>query len=347
MSLILGIETSCDETAAALFDIQGQRITASHLFSQIDLHKVYGGVVPEIASRSHLQKIKPIIEQTLREGSATLRDLSAIAVTNKPGLAGSLLVGFCYAKALAYALNIPLITVNHLEGHIFSAHLDSDNRMREDITYPYLSFSASGGHTAVYRIERLGAYEQVAHTRDDAAGEAFDKIAKLIGLGYPGGPIVERLAKENEFKEVYTYPRTKHKPGEYFFSFSGLKTAIFYDLMKKGLVTQDGKPTELMTPQIQKDVCSSMLVCVGDIFVKTIGRFFKDHPELQGLTFVGGVACNKYLRARFQTMCDRHGIAFSCALPRYCTDNGAMIAVVGSYKYERNEFAQLTCDIFE
>jgi len=347
MALILGIETSCDETAAAVFCTEEQRVLSSAIFSQIDLHKVYGGVVPEVASRSHMQKIRPIIEQALKEADLNLNQICGIGVTNRPGLAGSLLIGLSYAKALSAALEIPFIAIDHLEGHIFSAHFAPDDTVRTHLTYPYLSFSASGGHTALYSVSDLGKYEQVGHTRDDAAGEAFDKIAKLIGLGYPGGPIIEQLAQENEFKDVYNYPRTKQKPGEYFFSFSGLKTAIFYDLMKRGFVSQNGRPTVLMTREVQRNVASSMLVCVGDIFVKTIERVLKDSPELTGVTFVGGVACNAYLRMRIEKLCKKRSLFFEAAPKKYCTDNGAMIALVASYRYARGESSYLDCDIFE
>lgn len=348
MALILGIETSCDETAAAVFDTDAQKIIANHLFSQISLHQEYGGVVPEIASRSHLQKIAPIVSQTVAAAGCTLDDISAIAVTSKPGLAGSLLVGFSFAKALAWSQKIPLVPVNHLEGHVFSSQLLPDNTVRKSIPYPYLCLSASGGHSALYIVTALGEYTKIGDTLDDAAGEAFDKIGKLIGLGYPGGPIIEKRAQEAEFKDFFAYPRTKHKPGRYAFSFSGLKTAVLYDLAKRGHVDlSTGKRTDTLTPEVQTQVSSSLLVCIGDIFAKMVKRILNDHPELRGVSFVGGVACNKYLRARLQKVCDAHGAELIIAPPQFCTDNGAMIAFVGGYRAARGQVAALDADIFE
>ena len=345
--MILGIETSCDETAAAVYDTTTKRIVSHHLFSQIDLHKIYGGVVPEIASRSHLEKIKPIVAHALQEAGIDSSQLSAVAVTNKPGLAGALLVGFSFAKALAWAHKIPLLAVNHLDGHIFSSHLQDDGAFKP-LAYPHLTLSVSGGHTALYRVAEFGQREEIGHTLDDAAGEAFDKIAKLIGLGYPGGPIIEKLATENNFADFFSYPRNKTKPGRYTFSFSGLKTAILYDLAKRGHVDlNSSRPTATLTSQVQKDVASSLLVCVGDIFEKMVVRVFKDHPELKGFAFVGGVACNQYLRDRLTKACEKRGKFFAASPKRFSTDNGAMIALAGSALLERGEIAPASIDIFE
>lgn len=347
MARILGIETSCDETAAAVFDTDKQAITASALFSQIAMHAEYGGVVPEIASRSHLQKIAPIVEAALQEAGCTAADLDAVAVTSKPGLAGSLLVGFSFAKAIAWSYKIPLICVNHLEGHVFSSFLESDGSRRTQIPFPHLCLTASGGHSSVYEVTDFGEFEQVATTLDDAAGEAFDKISKLIGLGYPGGPIIERYAEKVGFTDFFNYPRNKYKPGRHAFSFSGLKTAILYDLAKRGHIDLNtGTRTKTLTQKVQEQVASSLLVCVGDIFVQMLTRLLKEKPEMRAVTFVGGVACNKYLRARLQELCDRRKVSLVIAPPRFCTDNGAMIAFVGSYRFARGERASLDADIF-
>ncbi|MGD1997907.1 MAG: tRNA (adenosine(37)-N6)-threonylcarbamoyltransferase complex transferase subunit TsaD [Candidatus Dependentiae bacterium] len=347
MSLLLGIETSCDETAAAVYDTHAQRIVSHHLFSQIDLHKVYGGVVPEIASRSHLEKIQSIVAHTLAEAGITSSDLSAVAVTSKPGLAGALLVGFSFAKATAWAHNIPFIPVNHLDGHVFSSHLNDDGSFNP-LPYPHLALSVSGGHTALYRVTAFGEREEVGHTLDDAAGEAFDKVAKLIGLGYPGGPIIEKLATENEFRDVFSYPRNKTKPDRYTFSFSGLKTAILYDLAKRGYINlATSKPTKKLTAQVQKDVASSLLVCIGDIFEKMVLRVFKEQPDPQGFAFVGGVACNEYLRKRLAAACKKRSKFFAASPKKFSTDNGAMIALVGSYLLERGLVGTMQSDIFE
>jgi len=206
MALILGIESSCDDTAAAVFDTTKQKILAYYTYSQ-QMHLQYGGVVPELASRSHLEKIGPVVDLTLKEAGCKIEDITAVATTSKPGLAGSLLVGLCYAKGLAFARNIPLITVNHLEGHIFSSFLNADGTVRTEIPFPHLCLTVSGGHTAIYLVTGFGSFVQLGQTRDDAAGEAFDKIAKLIGFTYPGGATIERLAREVGFEDTYAYPQ--------------------------------------------------------------------------------------------------------------------------------------------
>lgn len=345
--MILAIETSCDETAAAVLDPTTNTIISHHLFSQIDLHQVYGGVVPEIASRSHLEKIQSIVAHTLKQAGIDSSQLSAVAVTSKPGLAGALLVGFSFAKAIAWTHNIPFIPVNHLDGHVFSSHLHDDGSFNP-LAYPHLALSVSGGHTALYRVTAFGEREEIGHTLDDAAGEAFDKIAKLIGLGYPGGPIIEKLAAENNFADVFAYPRNKTKPGRYTFSFSGLKTAILYDLAKRGHVDlATSRPTTTLTPQVQKNVASSLLVCVGDIFEKMVVRVFKEQPELQGFAFVGGVACNEYLRKRLAAVCEKRGKFFAASPKKFSTDNGAMIALVGSCLLKAGKVGTMESDIFE
>jgi N6-L-threonylcarbamoyladenine synthase len=346
MALILGIETSCDETAAAVFDTQQRRIISHFLYSQIATHAAYGGVVPEIASRSHLEKIGPIVTQTLATAGCTITDIAAIAVTSKPGLAGSLLVGFCYAKGIAWARNIPLLTINHLEGHIFSSFLEADGTEKTTVPFPHICLTVSGGHTALYRVNDYGNYTVISNTRDDAAGEAFDKIAKLIGFGYPGGAIIEKHAAAVGFEDFFHYPRSKPQ-ADLSFSFSGLKTAILYDLVKRGCIDiETGKRTALLTSDIQRQVASSLLVCIGDIFVKSVKRVLEAHPDIKALTFVGGVACNKYLRARLQELAISHDIIFHMSPPQFCTDNGAMIAFVGSYRWTQGERAPAECDIF-
>lgn len=347
MAYILGIETSCDETAAAVFDMSAQRIIANTLFSQIDMHREYGGVVPEIASRSHLQKIAPIVQASLDQANCSIDNIAAIAVTSTPGLAGSLLVGFSFAKALAWSKQIPLICVNHLEGHVFSSTLQEDGAARQNMPFPHLCLTASGGHSSVYEVSGFGVFKTVATTLDDAAGEAFDKIAKLIGLGYPGGPIIEQYAEKAGFQDFFNYPRTKHKPGRHAFSFSGLKTAILYDLAKRGHIDMtSGKRTATLTQEVQEQVASSLLVCVGDIFVAMLRRLLKEKPDMKAVTFVGGVACNKYLRMRLQELCNLYSLPLIIAPPRFCTDNGAMIAFVGSYQHASGQYAPMSADIF-
>lgn len=345
--MILAIETSCDETAAAVYDTKAQRIISHHLFSQIDMQRIYGGVVPEIASRSHLEKIQSIVAHTLQQAGIESNELTAVAVTSKPGLAGALLVGFSFAKAIAWTHNIPFIPVNHLDGHVFSSHLEDDGSFRQ-LLYPHLTLTASGGHTSLYRVTGFGQHEEIGHTLDDAAGEAFDKTARLIGFVYPGGPKIEKLATENNFADVFKYPRNKTKPGKYTFSFSGLKTAILYDLAKRGYIDlATSKPTEKLTAQVQKNVASSLLVCVGDIFEKMLVRVFKEQPDLQGFAFVGGVACNEYLRKRLAAACKKRTKFFAASPKKFSTDNGAMIALVGSYLLKTGQVGTMESDIFE
>jgi N6-L-threonylcarbamoyladenine synthase len=335
--LVLGIETSCDETAAAVYSAS-RGLLSNELFSQIELHKKYGGVVPEIASRSHIEKISYIVGRALTTAQVTLDQINLIAVTNKPGLPGSLLVGVCFAKALALAKNIPIVGVNHLEGHAFSAFL------QDDVPFPHLCLTASGGHTALYIIRGFGDYEIVGQTLDDAAGEAFDKIAKLLGLGYPGGPIIERLAQEQQFQEFFSYPRGNTTTLN--FSFSGLKTAVLYDLVRRSLYNLETKEfSPAMNEIITAQVASSLLVCVRDIFIQKLTLAHKLHPEIEALSFVGGVACNKYLKNELRSCAQQRKLSFFSPASQFCTDNAAMIAFVGHYKAQQGIFSDLNLDI--
>lgn len=337
--IILGIETSCDETAAAAYQ-EGKGILSSVLFSQTELHKNFGGVVPEIASRSQLEKIRPIVQEALEQANITLSDITTIAVTNKPGLPGSLLVGVCFAKAMAYALNVPLIGINHLEGHAFSAAIENS------IPFPYVCITASGGHTSLYRMNDFGNYTILGQTMDDAAGEAFDKIAKLINLPYPGGPVIEKLAESVNFQDFFHY--TRSNPSGLDFSFSGLKTAVLYDLVKRDAYDMKTKkflkPDDLM---LQKQVTSSLLVCITDIFKNKLEYAIKTNPDIKAVAFVGGVACNKYMRRQLQELCTRYNLILYSPSPKYCTDNAGMIAFVGSYKARRGEYSDLDLDILK
>ena len=348
MPLILGIETSCDETGAAVFDSSQQKMLSNALFSQIKLHEIYGGVVPEIASRSQLEKIELIVSTALKNANVTLDHIDAIAVTSKPGLVGSLLIGTCFAKALAWAKSKKLIGIDHIEGHIFSSFLNDDGSIKQNVPFPHLCLTVSGGHTALYLVKGFGDYTVLAETRDDATGEAFDKIAKILGFGYPGGAVIERMASEVNFEDFFKYPRTKHPDEKPMFSFSGLKTAVLYSLVKREAYDlQKGPVAENMTPELLKQVSSSMLVCVADIFCANVKRAFAMHPEIKGLTFVGGVACNKYLRARLQTFCNKTNRQFFFSPPQFCTDNGAMIAFVGGYKAAQGLFSDLHLDVLK
>lgn len=345
MTRILGIETSCDDTGAAIYDAAQSRVLSNVLYSQVAQHKKYGGVVPEIASRSQLEKIEEIVSGALTNAQITLNDVDAIAVTCKPGLIGSLLVGICFAKALAFSTGKPLIGVDHLEGHLFSSFLKDDGSVEQSIPFPHLSITASGGHTAMYLVHNFGKYTLLAETLDDAAGEAFDKIAKIIGFGYPGGPAIEREAKSVDFEDFFKYPRTKNKNGDFMFSFSGLKTAILYSLVKMGAYDLSIGPIKSkITPELQKQVSSSLLVCITDIFEKNIKLAFEKHPEIKALTFGGGVACNRYIVQRLTQFCKKRGAQFFSPARQFCMDNGGMIAFVGSYKAAKGQFSTLELD---
>ena len=341
---ILGIETSCDETAAAVYDSENKRILSSSIFSQVKLHEVYGGVVPEIASRSHLEKIDLIVWHALQEASCTLEQIDAVAVTYKPGLIGSLLIGICFAKSIAWAANKKLIGVNHLEGHIFSSFIGEGGEIL-DLPFPFLCLSVSGGHTSLYLVKDFGEYEQLGQTLDDAAGEAFDKIAQLLGLGYPGGPVIEKLALEVGNKDFFHYPRTKNEKKNFEFSFSGVKTAVLYDLVKKGAFEFGiGPLEEKLTAELVQQVAASLQHCIADILYERIALAFERYPEIKAFSFVGGVAANKFIRGKLLKLCEENKKQFSVPPLKYCVDNGAMIAFVGAKKVEKGEDSPLTLD---
>ncbi len=340
--IVLGIETSCDETSVAIYRQLNQEprnnIISNVTFSQIELHKAFGGVVPEVASRSQLEKMNPVLEEALATAQLTLDNIDVIAVTSKPGLPGSLLVGVCFAKAIAAVKKKKLIGVNHLEGHIFSSMLE------HNVPFPHLCMAASGGHTSLYLVHDFGKYEMIAETEDDAAGEAFDKVAKLLNLPYPGGPIIEQLAREADFVDFFHYPRGKAKNLN--FSFSGLKTAVLYDLVDRGAYDLAHKTflkdNDLL---LKQQVASSLVVCITDIFESRLRSAHALYPHITAVTLVGGVACNTYLRGRIRTMCMHNNLHFFTPSPQYCTDNAAMIALVGYHTAQRGEFADLSLDI--
>jgi N6-L-threonylcarbamoyladenine synthase len=364
--LILGIETSCDETSASIYDTKNKQVLSNTTFSQIDIHKHFGGVIPEIASRAQLEKITPIIIETFEKANKTLEQIDAIAVSKNPGLPGSLLVGLCFAKNMAYGANKKIIGVNHLEAHAFSPMIEND------IPFPHICLTASGGHTCIYLIKNFGEYEILGQTLDDAAGEAFDKIAKMLNLDYPGGPLIEKLASEVNFKDFYKYPRGKLRDLD--FSFSGLKTAVLYDLVAKNAYDMQNKKflgdnilennnliskntntctepnlekikiTEL---ELKQRVSSSLLVCISDIFKQRIKLALERYPEVKAVSMAGGVACNKYIKNQINNLCDQKKVAFYSPSPKYCTDNAAMVAFVGAYKYQQGKFDDLELDIFE
>jgi N6-L-threonylcarbamoyladenine synthase len=334
---ILGIETSCDETAASVYQTE-QGILSNILFSQMSLHAAFGGVIPEIASRAHIEKINTIVMHALEHASVTLEHIDAIAVTNKPGLPGALLIGTGFAKAIAWATNKKLLGIDHLEGHIFSACIENN------VPFPFLCLTASGGHTALYIVHNFGIYTLIGGTMDDAAGEAFDKVAKLIGLPYPGGPIIEKLAQTINFKDFFHYPRSQKKTLN--FSFSGLKTAVLYDLIDRNAYDLEKKSfLKNSDNDFKAQIASSLLVCIADIFEEKLTLALQQYPTVNALCFVGGVACNKYIKNRLQHLAQERKITFFTPAQQYCTDNAAMIAFVGHYRAQKNLYSTLELDI--
>lgn len=337
-TLILGIETSCDEVAACMYDSR-HGILSNVLYSQTELVKQYGGVVPEIASRSHIEKINSIVSEALTQSQKKLNDIDVIAVTTKPGLSGSLLVGLSFAKAVAFALQKKIIGINHLEGHAFSASIE------HNVPFPHLCLTASGGHTSLYLIHKYGDYTVLGSTLDDAAGEAFDKIAKMMHLPYPGGPLLEKLAEQVNFEDFFHYTRGNIQTLD--FSFSGLKTSVMYDLVKRGFYDIASKNfTGQPDGEFQKQVASSLHVCIRDIFISRLTRALKEHTKVKAITFVGGVASNNYLKNSLANFCKDKKIEFYSPSRRYCTDNAAMIAFVGNYKAQQGLYSDLFLDIF-
>jgi N6-L-threonylcarbamoyladenine synthase len=321
---VLGIETSCDETAAAVV-ADGRRVVSSVVASQDDVHARYGGIVPELASRRHLEVIVPIVEQALAEAGTKASDLDGIAVTHGPGLVGSLLVGCSVAKALAYVHRRPLVGVNHLEGHVFATFLTDDPP-----DYPFLALVVSGGHTALYHAREPLAYTLIGQTRDDAAGEAFDKVAKLLGLGFPGGPIIERTARQGSSTAV-AFPLAQMTDGGPDFSFSGIKTSV-------ALYVKRNAP--LPEPEIA-NVAASFQASVVKMLVRRTVRGALD-LGLKRVVLTGGVAANGVLRAALAAETTAHGIRLHVPPPRLCTDNAAMIAAAGSARLAAGERAALS-----
>lgn len=326
--LVLGIETSCDETAAAIVR-DGREILSSVIASQVETHKRFGGVVPEIASREHLDKIVPIVEEAFAQGGIQPKDVDGIAVTIGPGLVGSLLVGVSYAKAMAFALEKPLVGVNHIEGHVYSVAFGNP-----PVEYPALALIVSGGHSNLFFVPAPGKYKVIARTRDDAAGEAFDKVAKMLGLSYPGGPIIERLAREGNPKAVkFSLPRMGD--GSPDFSFSGLKTAVTKHVRETGLqpVANGEEPSQAI-----KDLAASFQSVVVRSLVGTTERVADTYLP-RTLIVAGGVACNGALREASRQAAERLGIPVYFPSPHLSTDNAAMIAAAGTVKLQAGERA--------
>lgn len=316
--LILGIETSCDETAAAVVE-DGSLVKSNVLFSQEEIHSQFGGVVPELACRRHVTVIHVVVEAALRQADVDVADLSAIAVTQGPGLIGALLIGICYAKGLAYQCQRPLIAINHLEGHMAAIQLGPANPVKPD--FPLIALVVSGGHTHLYHVARVGEYRLLGRTMDDAAGEAFDKAAKMLGLGFPGGPNIDRMAMEGNPCAI-EFPRPHPTQGTYDFSFSGLKTALKYYLDR-----QD----DLERSRIA-DIAASFQQAIVDVLVHRSLAAIRQY-RAKGLLVAGGVAANSALRRTLQSHCDQMGLPLAIPPPALCTDNGAMIAAAGYHHY--------------
>jgi N6-L-threonylcarbamoyladenine synthase len=318
---ILAIETSCDETSAAV--IENGYLKSNIVSSQIDIHTVYCGVVPEIASRNHLLKISEVVDEALLKAGVTMDELNAVAVTYGPGLVGAFLIGLSYAKRLAYALNKKLIGVNHLAGHI-SANFICGAKP------PFICLVASGGHTMVVKVTDYTKFEILGATKDDAAGEAFDKVARVIGLGYPGGPKLDALADEGDAFSI-DFPRVMLNEDHYDFSFSGLKSAVLNYLNKANMNNET----------INKaDICASFRQCVSDILTEKTLRAAQNE-NIHTVCICGGVSCNSLLRAEFQKKCALKGYQLYIPDPFLCSDNAGMIASAAYYQYLENDFADL------
>lgn len=325
MSKILAIESSCDETAASVVE-DGRKVLSNIIASQIKTHELYGGVVPEIASRKHLEAIDLCISQALSEAGTDLKEVDAVAVTYGPGLVGALLVGVAEAKALAYAAGKPLIGVNHIRGHIAANYITNP-----DWEPPYLCLIVSGGHTHLVLVKDYTEFEILGKTRDDAAGEAFDKVARAIGLGYPGGPKIDRVAKEGNPEAIH-FPRPCLDEEGYSFSFSGLKSAVLNYLNQLDMKGET---------YVQADVAASFQQSIVDVLVTKTMQAAKEFG-MKKIALAGGVSANSAIRAGFEKACKKHGYELNIPELVYCTDNAAMIGCAGYYQYLEGDFADLS-----
>jgi len=328
---ILGIDTSCDDTSAAVI-VDGHVVLSNVVSSQVRLHYPYGGVVPELASREHIRNIVPVVHEAMSRANLKMKDLDGIAVTIGPGLVGSLLVGLYYAKALAYANQIPMVAVNHLEGHILSILLEDHAP-----EFPFVALTVSGGHTSLYYVRNFCDYTPLGQTLDDAAGEAFDKVAKILGLGYPGGAVIEELSRSGDRGKI-PFPRAYLDAESFDFSFSGLKTAVSLYIQK----WRDNE--ELRNSVRSEDIAASFQEAVLDVLAEKLIKAGKK-MGVDSIIAAGGVACNKALRKKLDHSAEMEGMHVFYPRPEYCTDNGAMIGLAGYYRIINGDEADLSIDV--
>jgi len=322
---ILAIESSCDETAAAVVQ-DGRKVLSNIISSQIEIHKLYGGVVPEIASRKHIEKVIQVVDEALKEASLTMNEIDAVAVTYGPGLVGALLVGVSAAKSIAFAHNKPLIGVHHIEGHISANYIEN-----QELEPPFLCLVVSGGHTNLVIVKDYGEYEVLGKTRDDAAGEAFDKVARAIGLGYPGGPKIQKISEKGN-KDAIAFPRAKVADNPFDFSFSGLKSSVLNYI----------NSCEMKGEEINKaDIAASFQEAVVDVLVSHTIEGAKQ-LGFKKIAMAGGVASNTVLREEMKEACERRGFKFYHPSPILCTDNAAMIGAAAYYDYKKGLISDLT-----
>lgn len=358
--LILGIETSCDETAAAVVK-DGKEILSNIIASQEELHVEFGGVVPEIACRAHLESIVRVIDKAISAANVELKNIDAIAIANTPGLVGALLIGLTAAKSISWVLDIPIIAINHLHAHLYAINLTSEN-----IQYPLIGLLASGGHTSLFLIKNETDYTYLGGTLDDAAGEAFDKVAKILGLGYPGGPKIDKIAKNGD-KNTIPFPRSYLAKDSLDFSFSGIKTSVLYHFQGTHRLTNPERETRdadgLLYHKEIADIAASFQESVVEVLVKKSLNAFKKYSQLHetglnstmdslqsvlyspvGIAVGGGVARNSRLREKFKEVSDKMNIPVLYPLPVLCTDNAAMVAGLAYHKFKENDFADLSLE---
>ncbi len=330
--LVLGIETSCDDTGAAVIE-GGREILSNIVSSQVSVHQRYGGVVPELASRKHIESIVPIVTEALDEAKVSLKDIEGIAVTNGPGLVGSLLVGLSFAKSISFATGIPFVGVNHIEGHL-SAILLEENPPK----FPFIGLVVSGGHTSLYRMGGFGKLKRLGQTRDDAAGEAFDKVAKLLGLGYPGGPIIDELSRKGDPNAI-RFPRPTLSKNSFDFSFSGLKTAVV-NYVKTHPEPSGGYPEDRL-----RDLAASFQEAAVEVLVKKTVQAAR-HESLKKIVLCGGVGANHRLRERMREEASQEEIKVHVPSPSFCTDNAAMVGAAGHPYLKRGVRSALSLNAF-